>query len=343
MDALRRSPSPTACWCSRTRPRPTGRGTAAAGRLLGSAAASRSTRARTSARSETAALSAPTTRDRSRLRRLRNLGQRAKGEHVELGYNERLDGLQAALLRVKLEYLDEWNEARRAHAARYRELLPGDAGSWGARRAHASTTCSRPFPGPRWVAAGLREHGIESAVHYAPAVHGHSAWEEHPLRHGDLPISEAWAARGAVAADALRPHAERDRAGGRGGPRGGRVDGLVTPSRITGVSVRTTRAGLPTTTSIVRHVFSYHGAGADHRPLSNCEAGQDHRAGADRRAAADGRERTFERLTAAREWVNVVNVACGPMKTSSSIRRPFHRNTPDLIVTRSPTTTSSST
>jgi dTDP-3-amino-3,4,6-trideoxy-alpha-D-glucose transaminase len=44
-----------------------------------------------------------------RLRRLRNLGQRGKGDHVELGFNERLDGLQAALLRVKLRYLDVWN------------------------------------------------------------------------------------------------------------------------------------------------------------------------------------------------------------------------------------------
>ena len=42
----------------------------------------------------------------ARLRRLRNLGQRTKGEHMDLGFNERLDGLQAALLRVKLPYLD---------------------------------------------------------------------------------------------------------------------------------------------------------------------------------------------------------------------------------------------
>ena len=59
----------------------------------------------------------------ARLRRLRNLGQRTKGEHVELGYNERLDGLQAALLRVKLPHLDAWNDARRVRAERYRELL----------------------------------------------------------------------------------------------------------------------------------------------------------------------------------------------------------------------------
>ena len=45
------------------------------------------------------------------------------------------------------------------------------------------------------MAAILREHGIESAVHYAPAVHGHEAWQQYPLLHGDLPISEDWAAR----------------------------------------------------------------------------------------------------------------------------------------------------
>src|SRR5437763_319936 len=59
----------------------------------------------------------------ARVRCLRNLGQREKGRHVELGYNARLDGLQAALLRVKLRHLDAWNAARREHALRYRTLL----------------------------------------------------------------------------------------------------------------------------------------------------------------------------------------------------------------------------
>jgi dTDP-4-amino-4,6-dideoxygalactose transaminase len=132
-----------------------------------------------------------------RLRRLRNLGQRTKGEHVELGYNERLDGLQAALLRVKLQYLDEWNNARRVHAAHYREVLPAAADLLGERDDSPCIFHLFParFDNRDDVAAVLREHGIESAVHYAPAVHGHEAWKQHPLVHGDLPVSEDWAAR----------------------------------------------------------------------------------------------------------------------------------------------------
>jgi dTDP-4-amino-4,6-dideoxygalactose transaminase len=133
----------------------------------------------------------------ARIRRLRNLGQRAKGEHVEIGYNDRLDGLQAALLRVKLPYLDEWNRSRQSHAARYRELLPSSAELL--HEGSDSPCIYHLFPA-RFddrdaVAATLRSHGIESAVHYAPAVHGHPAWSNSPLRHGELPASEAWAAR----------------------------------------------------------------------------------------------------------------------------------------------------
>lgn len=51
----------------------------------------------------------------ARARALRNLGQREKGNHVLIGFNERLDGLQAAFLRAKLPLLDGWNAARRRH------------------------------------------------------------------------------------------------------------------------------------------------------------------------------------------------------------------------------------
>ncbi len=131
----------------------------------------------------------------ARLRRLRNLGQRAKGEHVEIGYNERLDGLQAAFLRLKLAHLDRWNEARRRHAKLYRELLP-----------HATLLEVAPdnqcvyhlfparFRDRDRVAVALGAHGVEFGIHYSPAVHGHPAWTGATLRHGELPVSERWAA-----------------------------------------------------------------------------------------------------------------------------------------------------
>jgi dTDP-4-amino-4,6-dideoxygalactose transaminase len=132
----------------------------------------------------------------SRLRRLRNLGQRVKGEHVELGFNERLDGLQAALLRVKLEYLDDWNEARRARAQGYRDFLPEGTVVMAERPESPCIYHLFPtrFPDRDRMAALLRGAGIETGVHYDRAVHEHAAWEDHPLRHGDLPIAEAWAA-----------------------------------------------------------------------------------------------------------------------------------------------------
>ena len=133
----------------------------------------------------------------ARLRRLRHLGQRAKGEHVELGFNERLDGLQAALLRVKLPHLDVWNEARRSCAARYRELLPPAARLLGERPESPCIYHLFParFEDRDAVAATLRKYGVETAVHYTPALHGHPAWNDWPLQHGALPVAEAWAAR----------------------------------------------------------------------------------------------------------------------------------------------------
>ena len=61
---------------------------------------------------------------RDRLCVLRNYGQQRKNHHVEVGFNRRLDTLQAAILRVKLRHLDAWNKARRAIAKLYDELLP---------------------------------------------------------------------------------------------------------------------------------------------------------------------------------------------------------------------------
>lgn len=132
----------------------------------------------------------------ARIRRLRNLGQQTKGEHVELGYNERLDGLQAALLRVKLPYLDGWNDARRGFAEQYRRELPPEARVVEERE--ESPCIYHLFPvrveHRDEVAASLRAGGIETGIHYSPAIHEHAAWRGHTLKHGALPQAEAWAA-----------------------------------------------------------------------------------------------------------------------------------------------------
>lgn len=60
-----------------------------------------------------------------KIRMLRNYGQTEKYHHQIIGYNSRLDTLQAAVLRVKLRYLDEWNTQRRQHAASYTRSLRG--------------------------------------------------------------------------------------------------------------------------------------------------------------------------------------------------------------------------
>jgi dTDP-3-amino-3,4,6-trideoxy-alpha-D-glucose transaminase len=132
----------------------------------------------------------------TRLRRLRNLGQRVKGEHVEIGYNERLDGLQAAMLRIKLAHLDRWNQQRREHAALYRQLLPPDVRIVEETPDTPSIFHLFPtlFQNRDRVAATLKARDIETGVHYAPAVHGHAAWGNQPLMHGSLPVAEMWAA-----------------------------------------------------------------------------------------------------------------------------------------------------
>jgi dTDP-3-amino-3,4,6-trideoxy-alpha-D-glucose transaminase len=132
----------------------------------------------------------------ARVARLRNLGQRNKGEHVELGGNHRLDGLQAALLRVKLPRLDAWNGARRAVAARYRQGLSGHVGLLEERSESPCTYHLFPVRvGDRdaFVRA-LDELGVDAAVHYNAAVHAHAAWVGFDIRAGAIPHAESWAA-----------------------------------------------------------------------------------------------------------------------------------------------------
>ncbi len=132
-----------------------------------------------------------------RVRRLRNLGQAAHGEHALLGYNERLDTLQAAILRVKLGHLDAWNAERRSVAEEYRRRLPAGIelppvrdGAHDVFHLLAVRVADRDA-----AAAALAEAGIQTGVHYRLPLH-----LQPPLAgigHGgaDLTRAEDWAAR----------------------------------------------------------------------------------------------------------------------------------------------------
>jgi dTDP-4-amino-4,6-dideoxygalactose transaminase len=130
-----------------------------------------------------------------RARQLRNLGQRGKGEHVSTGFNERLDGVQAALLRVKLPHLDQWNDARRAVAETYRQLLGDRACLLPDIPGRTCVYHLFPVRVPRRddVARRLAQEGIQTGIHYSPAVHQQPLFAGHPTRY-ELRRAEAWAA-----------------------------------------------------------------------------------------------------------------------------------------------------
>ncbi|MGV1049409.1 MAG: DegT/DnrJ/EryC1/StrS family aminotransferase [Solirubrobacterales bacterium] len=109
----------------------------------------------------------------ARARRLRNLGQERKGVHLEAGFNERLDGIQAAMLRVKLGSLDAWNERRRSLAAGYRGALADAARTL--REDPRGECVYHLFPvlvaRRDEVRARLAAAGVGTGVHYWPALH----------------------------------------------------------------------------------------------------------------------------------------------------------------------------
>jgi dTDP-3-amino-3,4,6-trideoxy-alpha-D-glucose transaminase len=130
-----------------------------------------------------------------RARQLRDIGQRGKGEHVVAGFNERLDGLQAAFLRAKLARLDGWNASRRRAAAAYRDALPGSVHLLAERAPDSCVYHLFPIRVPARDA--LREHfgaaAIATGIHYAPALHHQPAMADRFRQPVELPVAERWA------------------------------------------------------------------------------------------------------------------------------------------------------
>jgi dTDP-4-amino-4,6-dideoxygalactose transaminase len=131
-----------------------------------------------------------------RVRMLRHYGQRAKYQHVLRGYNHRLDTLQAALLRVKLEYLDAWNAARRQHARLYGELLAHSRVVLPPAPAYAESVYHLyviRVPDRDRLRAHLHDQGIATGIHYPIPIHLQPAYQDLGYGQGDFPVTERYA------------------------------------------------------------------------------------------------------------------------------------------------------
>ena len=132
-----------------------------------------------------------------RLRALRNVGQRAKYVHGDVGTNARLDTVQAAVLRLKLPHLERWNALRRAHADRYRERLGDGIHVPSARpdREHVYHLFVVQVDRRHEVQAQLKADGVETGIHYPVPVHLQEACASLGYRRGDFPVTETAADR----------------------------------------------------------------------------------------------------------------------------------------------------
>lgn len=130
----------------------------------------------------------------ARIRGLRHHGQIVKNEHSVLGYNYRLHAIQAAVLRVKLAYLDGWNERRRKIAERYRRGLAQN-GYWMQAEHPRCQPVYHLFPigcpDREKVEESLKAAGIGWGRHYPVPVHLQPAFKNLGYAAGDFPVAES--------------------------------------------------------------------------------------------------------------------------------------------------------
>jgi len=132
-----------------------------------------------------------------RLRRLRVHGSEERYYHLEVGCNSRLDELQAAVLRIKLNYLDQWNSARRACAQRYHqlftkaallsdltlpEIVPGNSHVF-----HQYVIRAQQRDKLRYY---LKEKGVDTEIYYPLPLHLQACYKDLGHREGDFPEAE---------------------------------------------------------------------------------------------------------------------------------------------------------
>jgi dTDP-4-amino-4,6-dideoxygalactose transaminase len=126
----------------------------------------------------------------------RNYGQREKYYHETRGHNHRLDSVQAAVLRVKLQRLEQANGARREHARLYAKLLENSG---------VTISAAPSWAEPVWhlfvirherrdaLKGWLAENGISTGIHYPVPIHLQEAYRDLGYKKGDFPVTESYA------------------------------------------------------------------------------------------------------------------------------------------------------
>ncbi|MEL6823413.1 MAG: DegT/DnrJ/EryC1/StrS family aminotransferase, partial [Calditrichota bacterium] len=133
----------------------------------------------------------------ARMKMIRDHGQSKKYHHEIIGWNARMDGLQGAILDVKLRHIEAWTESRRAHAMRYSELLndvegiilPAEADY--ARHVYhifAIRAADRDF-----LMSRLAEKEVFCGIHYPIPLHLQNAYSDLGMAKGAFPVTEACA------------------------------------------------------------------------------------------------------------------------------------------------------
>src|SRR5580704_13250585 len=129
-----------------------------------------------------------------KIRMLRDWGQHRKYHHVLRGYNYRMEGLQGAILRVKLRHLEQWTEARRAVVSQYNHQLtdcdierPVEM-PWARHVYHTYTVRTEERDS---LQTSLVAQGIQTAIHYAEPAHLQPAYADLGYAEGAFPHAEA--------------------------------------------------------------------------------------------------------------------------------------------------------
>lgn len=130
-----------------------------------------------------------------RIKMVRVHGAPSKYEHTVLGINSRLDSIQAAVINVKLNYIDKWNELRRQHAARYTELMSNIPGiifpAIAKENTHVFHQYTLQVENRTGLQTHLREQGVGTGIHYPIPLHLQPAFGSLDYKEGDFPISES--------------------------------------------------------------------------------------------------------------------------------------------------------